>query len=171
MQEKGIHYLLEALKELEKRKIIYKAKIAGNMDESLKEQITKKIQKLQNTTYEGVVYGKEKKKLLEWSNIFVLPTFYKMEGQPISILEALATGNVIIATNHAGIPDIIKKEINGYIVAPKSANSILEPLLFLNENKFKIKETCDANKKYFINNFTVKSFTEKITEALNAKIK
>ncbi|QTD36215.1 glycosyltransferase family 4 protein [Polaribacter batillariae] len=171
MEEKGILFLLEALKELEKQDIVYEAKIAGNIDESLKAQIIEKVNNLKHTTYEGVVYGKEKKKLLEWSNIFVLPTFYKMEGQPISILEALATENVIIATNHAGIPDIIKTEINGYIVAPKSANSILEPLLFLDKNKFKIKEITSVNKKYFIDNFTVKNFTEKITETLNASTK
>ena len=29
-----------------------------------------------------------------------------MEGQPISILEAMGFGNVIITTKHAGIPDI-----------------------------------------------------------------
>ncbi|QOD59673.1 glycosyltransferase family 4 protein [Polaribacter haliotis] len=168
MEEKGILFLLDTLKELEKQEINYEAKIAGNIDESLKDLILEKINNLQNTSYEGVVYREEKKKLLEWSNIFALPTFYRMEGQPISILEALATQNVIIATNHAGIPDIIKTEINGYIVEPKSSNSILEPLLFLNENKFKIKEIADANKKYFIDNFTVKNFTEKITETLNA---
>jgi hypothetical protein len=29
-----------------------------------------------------------------------------MEGQPISILEAMGLGNVIVTTKHAGIPDV-----------------------------------------------------------------
>jgi glycosyltransferase involved in cell wall biosynthesis len=169
MEEKGILFLLEALQKLEDKNILYEAKIAGNIDESLKEMIQQKINKLTNTIYLGVVYGKEKKELLEWSNIFVLPTFYKMEGQPISILEALATQNVIIATNHAGIPDIIKTEVNGYIIEPKKSESIFEKLLFLNKNKVKIEEICKTNKKHFIDSFTLEKFSTEIIKTLHAK--
>ena len=171
MEEKGIFYLLETLKELEKRDIPYSAKIAGNIDKNLRETITKKINSLKNTTYLGVVYKQDKKELLEWSNIFILPTFYRMEGQPISILEALATQNVIITTNHAGIPDIIKSEINGYIVKAKSSESILESILFLNKNKSKIDEIKKANKKYFIENFTLKKFSKEIIKIINVNTK
>ena len=168
MEEKGILYLLDALAVLEERNIIYKAKIAGNIDESLKEKIVTKINKLENTSYLGIVYKKEKKELLEWSYIFVLPTFYKMEGQPISILEALATKNVVIATNHAGIKDVITSNVNGYLVKPKSVESIVEPLLFLKENRDKIKEIAELNFEYFINNFTVQKFKNKIIKIINA---
>ena len=168
MEEKGILHLLDALAVLEERNIIYKAKIAGNIDESLKEKIVTKINKLENTSYLGIVYKKEKKELLEWSNIFVLPTFYKMEGQPISILEALATKNVVIATNHAGIKDVITSNVNGYLVKPKSVESIVEPLLFLKENRDKIKEIAELNFEYFINNFTVQKFKNKIIKIINA---
>ena len=171
MEEKGITYLLESLNELEKRNISYTAKIAGNIDKVLEKEILAKIKNLKNTTYLGVVYKEEKRNLLEWSSIFVLPTFYKMEGQPIAILEALATGNVIITTNHAGIPDIIKSEINGYIVKPKSANSMLKHLLYLHKNNFKIKEIAEVNREYFMNNFTVKKFSEEIMKILNADTK
>lgn len=168
MEEKGILYLLDALAVIEDKNISYKAKIAGNIDESLKEKIDFKINKLENTSYLGIVYKKEKKELLEWSNIFILPTFYKMEGQPISILEALATKNVIIATDHAGIKDIIKPNIHGYLVKPKSAESIVEPILFLNENKDKIKEIAEFNGVYFKNNFTVQKFKNEILKIINA---
>ena len=168
MEEKGILYLLDALAVLEERNIIYKAKIAGNIDESLKEKIVTKINKLENTSYLGIVYKKEKKELLEWSNIFVLPTFYKMEGQPISILEALATKNVVIATNHAGIKDVITSNVNGYLVKPKSVESIVKPLLFLKENRDKIKEIAELNFEYFKNNFTVQKFKNKIIKIINA---
>ena len=168
MEEKGILYLLDALEELEKRNINYSAKIAGNIDKNLKAIINKKISELKNTTYLGVVYKEEKKDLLEWSNIFVLPTFYVMEGQPISILEALATQNVIIATNHAGIPDIIKSEINGFIVSPRNSESILNKLLLLNNSTFKIDEISKVNKKYFIENFTLNKFSNEILKVINA---
>ena len=67
-------------------------------------------------TYAGVVNGEKKKELLLESDIFVLLTSYHKEGQPISIIEALGNGNVIISTNHAAIPDMIKNIENGIMV-------------------------------------------------------
>jgi len=167
MEEKGILYLLDALKELENKKIAYRAKIAGNIDEGLKHIIKEKIDALKSTEYLGIVYDKEKKELLDWSTIFVLPTFYKMEGQPISVLEALATENLIIATNHAGIPDIIKNNVHGYFVKPKDSQSILDCFLYLDKNKKKIQLIGKNNKIYFRENFTLKHFSKEIITILN----
>ena len=168
MEEKGILFFLESLQLLEKQKINYSAKIAGNIDVFLKDKILKKINKLENTEYVGIVNGLEKRKLLEWSNIFVLPTFYKMEGQPISILEALATENVIITTNHSGIPDIIKDNINGFIVKPKSADDLLEKFIFLKNNTNEIETISKKNKEYFLENFTLSKFESEVIKILNA---
>jgi len=168
MEEKGILYLLESLKELEVLNIPYEAKIAGNIDAALKKEIETKINHLKNTTYLGLVFKNDKKELLNWSNIFVLPTFYKMEGQPISILEAMATKNLIITTKHAGIPDIIKEGINGYFVEKESSKSILKSLKFLNENKSNISEIGNNNKMYFADNYTVKRFSKEIIKILKA---
>ena len=53
----------------------------------------------------------------------MLPTYYKMEGQPISILEAMATGNVILTTRHAGIPDVVTDGKHGRFFEKKNAKS------------------------------------------------
>jgi len=47
--------------------------------------------------------------------IFCLPTYYPNEGQPISILEAMANGCAIVTTDHGGIKDVVTKE-NGIFV-------------------------------------------------------
>lgn len=168
MEEKGIFLLLDSLKELESKKIKYEAKIAGNIDAGLKEDILSKISRLKYTSYVGVVYNEDKKGLLNWSNIFVLPTFYKMEGQPISILEALATRNVIISTKHAGINDIIEENKNGYLVEKKNSESITNRLVYLNENKSKILEISNYNKMYFTKNFTIEIFGREIIKIITA---
>lgn len=39
-----------------------------------------------------------------------------MEGQPLAVLEAMAAGVVVIATHHAGIPEIITDGVTGCLV-------------------------------------------------------
>lgn len=60
-------------------------------------------------TYHGIVSGGKKAELLKNSDIFVLLSRYPKEGQPISILEAMGNGMLIVTTDHAGIPDIVSE--------------------------------------------------------------
>jgi glycosyltransferase involved in cell wall biosynthesis len=140
MKEKGILILLDALHALEKNKIKYVAKIAGNIDVDSYQEIISKVKRLEKTTYLGVVEGDRKKELLNWGNVFVLPTFYKIEGQPISIIEAMATKNVIITTAHSGIPDIVSENKNGFFVDKKKVAPLIERLMFLSSRKDIIKK-------------------------------
>ena len=166
MKEKGIFCLLNALKNLEKNNIIYKAKIAGNIDQKYSKEILNLFTELKNAEYIGVVNGDDKKNLLEWGNVFVLPTFYKMEGQPISILEAMATENLVVTTNHAGIPDIFKDKVNGYLVKKNSIKSIQDILTYIASNKSEIEKIATYNKEYFLDNFTVNSFKKNLIKII-----
>jgi glycosyltransferase involved in cell wall biosynthesis len=68
--------------------------------------------------------------LLNIMNIFVLPSL--REGLPIVIIEALAAGCPVIATNVDGIPEIISNKKNGLLVSPKNVeelSSAIETLL------------------------------------------
>ena len=166
MKEKGIFCLLNALKNLEKNNIIYKAKIAGNIDQKYSKEILNLFTELKNAEYIGVVNGDDKKNLLKWGNVFVLPTFYKMEGQPISILEAMATTNLVVTTNHAGISDVFQDKINGYFVEKNNKNSIEKILSYLAANKSELKKIAEYNKTFFLNNFTVDIFKKNLLEII-----
>ncbi len=83
-------------------------------------------------TYHGIVDGCKKQELLKLCDIFVLLTRYPKEGQPISILEAMGNGMMIVTTNYAGIPDVVKDKVNGIVVDAESrilVNDIYEQLL------------------------------------------
>ena len=166
MKEKGIISLLKALKNLELSNIKYHAKIAGNIDEKFSKEIFKLLDALEHTDYIGIVNGEAKKNLLEWGNVFVLPTFYKMEGQPISILEAMATKNLVVTTNHAGILDIFKDKVNGFLVQKNNVKSIQDILTYLAKNKSEIRKIATYNKEYFLENFTVNRFKENLIKII-----
>ncbi len=167
MKEKGIFILLEALLELEKRKINYQARIAGNMDPKSKEAILAVMGKLKNTVYLGTVEGTEKKRLLQWSNVFVLPTFYKMEGQPISIIEAMATGNLIVSNRLEGIMDLMRHKEQGFFLKDNSTENLVETLIFIDKNMDLTQKIALNNKDYFLKDFTLSRFREQLLKILN----
>jgi glycosyltransferase involved in cell wall biosynthesis len=70
------------------------------------------------------IAGEAKKALYGETHVFCLPTYYPYEGQPISILEAYATGCVVVTTRHSGIPEVFADLVNGYAVETRSAESI-----------------------------------------------
>jgi glycosyltransferase involved in cell wall biosynthesis len=83
-------------------------------------------------SYLGVVIGEEKEVLLRESDIFILPTAYHVEGQPVSIIEAMAYGCAIVSTKYRSIPDIVSENKNGFYVEygnPLSISSKIEELL------------------------------------------
>ncbi len=68
--------------------------------------------------YAGPVSGDAKRGLLETSDFFLLPTRYFTEGQPVSIIEAMAYGCVVIATDYRAIPDLVVDGVTGVLVEP-----------------------------------------------------
>lgn len=59
---------------------------------------------------------------LKTFNLFVLPSV--KEGQPWTILEAMAAGVPIVATNIAGIPEMIENEKSGLLVEPADPEAL-----------------------------------------------
>lgn len=86
---------------------------------------------VENIHYHGAVSGEKKRAMLRQSDFFVLPTQYPNEGQPISIIEAMAYGLVVLATPIASIPDMIDDGVDGLIVPPepKAIADTLEQLI------------------------------------------
>jgi glycosyltransferase involved in cell wall biosynthesis len=167
MQEKGIIDLLEALLLLKEKDVDFEAQIAGGIDSSLKAEIDPLFKQLsRNLKYLGLVYGTDKKKLLEWGNVFVFPTYYAMEGQPISIFEAMATGNIILTTKHAGIPDVFKENINGFYVDKKSPISIADKLTKISRDLLNYKYMSENNMHEAKEKYRVENFISKLNDIL-----
>jgi Glycosyltransferase len=74
--------------------------------------------------WHGTVRGDTKQALLTGAHVFLLPTYYPYEGQPISILEAYASGAAVITTDHSGIFDTFEDGVNGWAVEKRSVDSL-----------------------------------------------
>lgn len=163
MEEKGILDFLDSLILLKNAGVAFEADIAGKIEDESEVIINNKFQELLGfIKFHGVVSGQSKIDLLEGSNVFVLPTYYRMEGQPISLIEAMATGNIIVTTKFSGIPDIISTE-NGCFVPSKSPECIFNTLLEINERLAEwVDQYSSVNTEYVQSYFTEEQFAAKV---------
>lgn len=67
--------------------------------------------------------------ILSLIDIFVLPSLN--EGLSITLLEAMAAGKAIIATNVGGNPEVIDDTENGILVKPESSSALARAMLDL----------------------------------------
>ena len=123
---KGHEELVEAFLALDARtKALVELDLAGGFEsERQKAQFLARIAGVGNIRYHGTVAGARKKALFDHAHVFCLPTYYPYEGQPISILEAYASGCAVITTDHSGIPDVFRDDVNGFQVAARSVSDL-----------------------------------------------
>ena len=62
----------------------------------------------------------------EMSSVFVLPSY--SEGLPRTVLEAMSMGRAIITTNVPGCKETVQSGVNGFLVEPKSVESLVEAM-------------------------------------------
>lgn len=94
----------------------------------------------------------EVENILKKTDIFVLSSFY--EGNSLSLLEAMASGCVVLASNVGGNKEVIEDGINGYLF-PLQANKLFEKLVYLNNRRNLLyamsRNNNDKSRNYTIN--------------------
>lgn len=121
-QRKGVFDIIRGLAK-HKDEILgrIELRVGGNKNE---EQLCKAIADGGLTDivkFEGWVSGDKKIKLLNWADVYILPSFN--EGLPISILEAMSYKMPIISTPVGGIPEVVDSS-NGILVTPGNDEEI-----------------------------------------------
>jgi len=121
VKEKGVVELIKAYNKVD---INYELLIAGWFDEkSLESEALSLMNSNPRIHYLG--YQKNVEELLSISDIVLLPSYYP-EGVPRSLIEALSLGKVIITTNHKGCRETCIDQRNGFLVEPRSVDSLVE---------------------------------------------
>lgn len=172
MYSKGVLTLIEAVENLTKLGVDIELYIAGlPMGDDYLDlveidmEFRKAIKGKQYIKYLGSVSGTKKEQILIDSDVFVLPSFYKTEAQPISIIEAMMAGSAIITTKHNYLEDIVTSD-NGYLVDTQCAKGIEAALLDCIDNPKKLKDICQYNKTFAKENYSLKKYIDEIKNVL-----
>ena len=93
----------------------------------------------------GRLSNDEAKELIKKIDILALPSYYKWEAFPISILEAMSYGKLVISTNRAAIPDMLTDlngDMCGLIVEEKSSKAVANAILWCQQNNLEADKMC-----------------------------
>jgi glycosyltransferase involved in cell wall biosynthesis len=130
--EKGIFLLTEAAEKLRKE---YEDKaefwLVGGIDDHPGAITKEQLDAACDGKYiKWLGYRTDVKELLQQSHIVAFPSYY-MEGLPKSLIEATAIGRPIITTQSIGCKDTVEDGVNGYLIAPKEVEPLVEKLRLL----------------------------------------
>jgi len=158
IKTKGIYDLIEIAQKLNGSPFTYKILVCGKGEEE--SSFVKKIKErdLDNIEYLGWVSGETKLDLFRTSDIFLLPSY--KEGMPMVILEAMAFGLPIISTCIAGIPDMVKEGINGYLLESGDIDGFVEKIKILSLDK-PLRETFGNESRNLVKCFDKEKISEK----------
>lgn len=139
IEEKGLVYLLQALKQLQDAHCSFHCEIVGAADALHKSNYELELKalwrelELQNAvTFVGALAFDEVLKKYADADIFVLPSAPAKNGgrdvTPNVLLEAMAMQLPVISTNMSGIPEMIEDGVSGMLVPPKNPRALAQAL-------------------------------------------
>lgn len=167
--EKGFRDLADAWFQLapEQRRLV-QLDFAGRFEtDAERRAFEERIAGVEGIRYHGLVDAETKRRLFERAHVFCLPT-RMFEGQPISILEAYASGCVVLTTTQRGILDVFADGVNGLAVTAGSVASIAERLAALPAGIDRLGQMAMENRRTAGERYRTTTYTTAVARILEA---
>lgn len=120
--------------------------------------------------YHQGLYGEEKDDYFYKSNVFLLPTYYINEGQPVSVIEAMAYGCIPLVTDYRHIPMMVNED-NGCYVEPQNPRDIADKIMTLMTHPDVYANKSKRCITDYQQKFKFDVYAEKVLNCINAVIK
>jgi glycosyltransferase involved in cell wall biosynthesis len=99
------------------------------------------------------------------SDMFLFPT--KSDMLAHVLIEASATGLPIIATEIAGIPEVVENGMNGFLIERGNWSQFYEKIHYLKDNRAERLRMGCKSRKIALDKFSYKNFQDKIIKTIN----
>lgn len=142
---KGINYLISAMPEISEKIPKVKLKIAGEGDAKNDLENQARNLELNNIEFVGRVAHNALAKIYREASVFVLPSLN--EGMSNTMLEALASGLPLVATDTGGTRELVEDGKNGYIVKMKDASDLAKKIIAILSDSELQKQMAQSSRK------------------------
>lgn len=175
---KGQKYLVEACQLLKQKNINFRCRIVGEGPE--RQALVDLIHK-QNLGNEVELLGflpeDQIAELLLKVHCYVQPSIItssgKMEGIPVVLMEALASGVPVIATRISGIPELIRPNQTGVLIPQEDPEALAQAILELCQNYENAVYMAQKGKDLVLQEYTISGSVKHLSNlfqgAINAK--
>ena len=113
-QRKGVYDIISAMRSLSNLPIQVDLYGDGELESIQREIVAAGVH--EKVTVHGWVDGAHKDIIFREADALLLPSYH--EGLPISVLEAMAYGLPVVATDVGGIAEAVEDGLNGYLIRP-----------------------------------------------------
>ena len=133
-KRKGFNYLLEAYKRV-KREIPDSRLIVVGPGTTLRHKFGKQVmaEGIKDVVFVGYVSHNELPRYYKTADIFCAPAT-GWESFGLVLLEAMAVGKPVVASNIEGYASVVSHGVDGLLVPPKDEEKLAEALVFLGSN-------------------------------------
>jgi glycosyltransferase involved in cell wall biosynthesis/peptidoglycan/xylan/chitin deacetylase (PgdA/CDA1 family) len=143
-EEKRIDVLVRSMPRILERYPDARLTLAG--DGTCREELATLVRQLgvgERVTFLG--HRDDVPALLQDADVFVLPS--RSEAFPNSVMEAMAAGVPVIASNVGGIPELVRDQVTGRLVPPGDVDALSNALLTLLGNPQQAEEFGRAGRR------------------------
>ena len=142
-QIKGQDILIKALKDCKDKGIKFVCDLVGEVNDVKSCKYLKTLTKDSDLSDEiNFLENREDvPDLLAQSDLFILPS--RIEGLPLSLLEAMASRLPVIASNISGSAELVEHGKNGLLFESENHSDLAEKILFLYNNREEMKRLAE----------------------------
>jgi len=154
---KGLFELLEAVAVLVRSGRLIRLLIAGSGSEEATLRARVEAHGLHpQVEFTGARFGADKQALLQWAQVFVLPSH--AEGLPYALLEAMAAGIVPVVSAVGSVPDVVGDLEHGLLVTPHRVDELVAALARLDDDRALLARLGVAARARIIERFGLEQF-------------
>ncbi|GAA0626289.1 glycosyltransferase family 4 protein [Thalassospira tepidiphila] len=172
-QAKGIETLLAACEILRAQGIACHLAIAGAEGDISKVELATLIEKYHMhtaATYLGPVSDPERQDAFDNSDLFIFPSHYPNEAQPLVVLEAMAANVPVITSNIATLPEFVRDGETGRLCPPKAPEQLAKSIISAINSPDITTAMRDAAYQMCRQNFRQDRFAEKLRQRVHSII-
>jgi len=169
LKDKGFHEFIDASIDIKKKYSNCSFHIAGELDLSNEQSITKDMFEMMiknpEINYHGHIQHSDMNIFLKKFDVLVLPSY--REGLPSVAIEAAATGMPLIVTDVPGCNSLVIDDKNGYLVKSHSSQSIKSAIQRILKNPKKLKEFGKNSNLMIRTKFSIDKISKKYIDLIN----